>query len=463
MISFSRIRTCAVRFALSIGSLLMLSVFSSCDDNTGTLSVDMMPQSDFLTRSYDVYDVKTKSYAVGDSVLARSSVSYLGRFSDPETGTMINCDFLGQFLCPESFKFPDSIQYNKITSGEIRLNVSDFVGDSLASFGLEVYELDSVLDPTLDYYTNINPEDYYDTSKEPVTTKWFTLSDRTIDDSERNSTSYKRTIRISLPTDSVQKIYDAYREHPELFANTEAWMHSGLPYSKGFYYKIVSGDGAIAYIDVAVFNMRFNYYDTEEETDTTGVCQLPSNEEVVQATRFSNEGLNTLLEDENATYLKSPAGIFTLAELPTDDIVFADTINSAKLTFVRYNDEKQSLLKLGIPQNVLLVRLDDYLQGFFEKYKLADDVTSYLTTFNSSTNSYVFSNIAKLISTIRKEKMDGTATENVNKVLLIPVEVNEDSSGDAVKISHDFSLASTKLVGGANDTVKLKVIHTSYK
>lgn len=463
MISFSKNHTCISNFLHSLGLFMLLTFFSACDDNTGTLGVDMMPQSDFLSRSYNVYDVKSRSYEVGDSVLARSSVSYLGRFTDPETGTMIKCDFLGQFLCPESFKFPDSIQNNKITSGEIRLNVSDFVGDSLASFKLNVYALDSVLDPTLDYYTNIVPEDYYDKTKEPVTTKWFTLSDRTIDDSERNSTSYNRTIRISLPTDSIQKIYDAYRENPELFANTDTWMHSGLPYSKGFYFNIESGDGAIAYIDVAVFNMRFIYYDTEEETDTVGVCQLPSNEEVVQATRFDNEGLSTLMDDENATYLKSPAGIFTLAELPIDDIELADTINSAKLTFVRYNDEKPSQLKLNIPQNVLLVRLDDYLNGFFEKYQLADDVTSYLTTFDSSTNSYVYSNIAKLITTIRKEKYEGTATENVNKVLLIPVEVTKDNSSNVVKLSHDFSLSSTKLVGGANDTVKLEIIHTSYK
>ena len=55
MISFSRIRTCTVRFALSIGSLLMLSVFSSCDDNTGTLGVDMMILSKPDSQGFSVH------------------------------------------------------------------------------------------------------------------------------------------------------------------------------------------------------------------------------------------------------------------------------------------------------------------------------------------------------------------------------------------------------------------------
>jgi len=444
-------------------TLTILTALTACDDNTGTLGVEMMPGADLVSKQYASYGVATSSYEVGDSVLARSSVSYLGRYADPETGTIVKSDFLAQFHCSEGFSFPDSVVGNKITSVELRLYIEDFVGDSLATFKLSVYPLDKVLDADQNYYTNINPEDYCDMSAQPITTKWFSISDRTVSDSTRWSSSYANSIRIALPIEVGQQIYEAYRTNPEYFANTQAFLNSGLPCSKGFYFKVESGDGAMAYIDVSQFNIYFDYYDEDYATDTTGVCQFASTEEVVQATRFENSRLQQLLDDDEVTYLKSPAGIFTLATLPTDQINSTDTINSASITFTRYNDVVESQFKLAIPQTLLLVRLDDYEDGFFENYSLADNATSYLTTFNKSTNSYTFDNIAHLITTIIQEKKNGTASPNADKVLLIPVEATYDTQSSLVRLSHDFSMSSAKLVGGSSGDVKLDVIYTSYK
>ena len=453
-------------FILSIYSclgLLLVLTFISCDDNTGTLGYELVPSTDLVNRNFKIYDVETSSYEVGDKVLARSSMSYLGKFTDPETGTIINSDFLAQFYCPENFSFPTQIYNNYISSVDLRLYVSDFVGDSLASFKLNVFELDKVLDAGKDYYTNIDPTDYYDKNIKPIATKWYTLSDRTISDSLRQSSNYTRSIRISLPREIGQTIYDAYRTNPEYFRNTDAWLNSGLPCSKGFYFQIESGDGAMAYIDIAQLNINFKYYDTEYKRDTTGVVHFACTEEVVQATRFQNANLSTLLDNHNATYIKSPAGIFTQAILPVDDINITDTINSAKLVFTRYNDEVDSKFKLSIPKTLLLVRLDDYLNGFFEKYSLADGESSYLTKFNASSNTYEFSNIAKLINQMQTERKNGTASENFNKVLLIPVDATYDTNNNLVKLAHDFSMSSTKLVGGDNNRVGLEIIYSSFK
>lgn len=453
-----------LRFPILSGALILMALASvSCDDSTGALGVDMMPTTDFVEKKYATYDVVSSSYAVGDSVLARSSVSYLGRYTDPETNTIVKSDFLAQFHCSESFSFPDSVDNDSVTSAEVRLFVEDFVGDSLATFRLSVYPLNTVMDPDQNYYTNIDPTLYYDASAEPITTKWFSLADHTIADTERESSSYSNSIRIALPREVGQQIYDAYLTHPEYFANTDAFLRSGLPCSKGFYFKIESGDGAMAYIDVSQFNIYFRYYDTGYSRDTTGVCQFASTEEVVQATRFENSRLSLLTDNVEATYLKSPAGIFTLAELPTDEINDNDTINAATLTFTRYNDTTDGSFKLAIPQTVLLVRLDDYLNGFFENYDLADSESSYLATFNESSNSYEFSNIAHLISIIKHEKANGTATENADKVLIIPVQATYDSTSSLVRLNHDFSLTSTKLVGGVNDRVKLEVIYSRFQ
>jgi len=461
---------------MNFKSLLALTVLLlalvSCDETSGTLGVDMMPTSDLITTNYKTYGVKTQSYPVGDSVLARTYISYLGRFTDPETGTTIKSDFLTQFHCNENFSLPDTIRGDSCTKCQIKLYIKDFIGDSLSCFKISAYELDSQLDPEADYYTNIDPTLYYDVNKKPISSKWYTISDRTISDSLRYSNQKNNTenITLSLPNEVGTKILNAYRTNPEYFQNTSTFTHSGLPLSKGVYIKLESGDGAVASIDICQLNIQFKFYDEEYAKDTTGLVQLAATEEVVQATRFENSNLDLLLSNDDATYIKCPAGIFTSATIPVEEIFKGenanDTINSAKLVFTRYNDKVQSSFKLSIPQNLLLLRLDDYLNGFFEKYLISDNITSYLTTFASSTNTYTYSNIAQLITTMYNEKLNGTATENWNKVLLIPVEAIRDgsSSNTLVKLNHDFSMSSSRLVGGSNDNgVSIEIISSSFK
>ena len=449
-----------LKYLFALATVLLM--LTSCDDDTATLGVDMMPTADLITKNFQTYEVTTESYAVGDAVLARTSKSYLGRFTDPETGTTVKSDFLTQFHCDENYELPTNIENDECTQLDLRLLVEDFVGDSLASFKLSVYELTEQLDPNADYYTNIDPTKYYDTTAEPIATKCFTLSDRTITDSARWSKSYVNNIRVSLPPSLGTKIIADYRQHPEHFANTSTWLRSENPCSKGLYFKLESGDGAMAYIDIVQLNMFFKYYDEGYKKDTTGVSTFAATEAVVSATRFENLNLETLLDDTDATYLKSPAGIFTLATLPADKINVNDTINSAQLTLTRYNDKVDSSFKLAIPKTVLLVRLDDYLNGFFENYQVNDSKESYLATFNSSNNTYVFSNIARLVTRMAKEKQEGKASENWNKVLIIPVETTKDSNGNIVKLNHDFSMSSARLVGGSTK-IKMDVIYSSFK
>lgn len=449
-----------IRYFLAL--LAAVLTLSACDDDATILGVDMMPQTDALTNDYKEYDVNTESWAVGDRVLARTSMSYLGRFTDPETGTTIKSDFLSQFHCVEGRGVPENITDETPVSVNLRLYYDKFVGDSLTSFKVSVYELTKPLDPNEDLYTNINPEDYYEKDAEPLTSKWFTLSDRTISEDERNNSSYYPNINISIPAEKCAPIVKAWKEHPEYFKTSSSWFKSGLPLSKGLYVKLEQGDGALAYVYLSNLNIYFRYYDEEEKCDTLGLYTFSATEEVVQATRFENSNLETLLDNKEATYLKCPAGIFTMATIPAEQINSNDTINSAKIVFTRYNDKVESGFKLDIPKQVLMVRVDEYNDGFFEKYKVCDYKTSFTSTFNSSDNTYTFNNIAPLISQMIYEKKNGKASPNWNKVLLIPVDVTSDASGNVVKMNHDFSMSSAKLVGGKNDKVKMEVIYSRF-
>ena len=449
-------------------------LLAACSEDSTSLGVDMMPASDLLLRQYRSYGVPTESYAVEDSVLSRTSKSYLGFYTDPETGTSVRAEFISQYHINENEQlFAESVVDNKITDFYANLYVEKFIGDSLTNFNISVYDLNKNLDSEADYYTDIECDKYCDMTATPLATKWYTLADRILTEKQRTAKGYLRCIRVKLPLAIGQQIYDAFRTNKSLFANTRAWLNSGLPCSKGLYYKVEYGDGAIAYIDISQLAFNFRYYDKGYKKDTTGITYLSATEEVVQATSFDNTNLEPLLNDEGCTYLKSPAGIFTLATLPIDSINVNDTINAATLTFTRYNDQIPAKFKLGIPQTLLLVRYDDYKKGYFEKYQKADDKTSFLAKFNSSGNNYTFTNISRLIATCLKEKQKGKATPTYNKVLLIPVETTYDSSNKLVKLNHDFSVCSAKLVKGHSlkpgekgeddsSNVLLKVVYSSF-
>lgn len=441
--------------------VVLLLLLFSCDDTTSTLGVDMMPSTDLVRPHYKVYPVATQSYAVGDAVLARTNQSYLGRFTDPETHTTVKSEFLAQFRCDEGYSLPSNIYGDSCTRFDLRLFVKDFVGDSLQPFKLSVYELNRPLDPNADYYTDIDPEQYYDTQAEPIATKWFTLSDRTISDADRQKKDYNNNIRVTLPHTLGTKIIRDYQQNPQHFASTATWLKSGNPCSNGLYFKLEYGDGAMAYVDVVQLNFFFRYYDTTIKRDTVGMSTFAATDAVVQATRFQNTNLQPLLDDTQATYLKSPAAIFTQATIPADQINVNDTINSAKLTFVRYNSVGQSTFPLSAPRHVLLVRLDEYKDGFFENYRVNDGRETYLASFNANDNTYTFNNIARLLTRMAREKSQGIAGENWNKVLIIPVVPTTDSEGKVVKLDHDFSMSSARLVGGDGQQVQLEVVYTT--
>lgn len=441
-------------------SFLVLGILCvvACQDNTGSLGADMMPKEDITVPSFQKYPLKMESYKV-DSLLSRTGLSYLGSYADPETETVVKCDFISQYHMNEGVAlFPNRIINDNITGAQVCLYVKDFVGDPLAPFKLSVYDLDTLIDSNTEFYTSLNPMRYIDDEHEvkPISSKWYTLTDQTITDDEREAEGYSRCIRIDLPREKAQQIYDAYRSRPESFANTYNWVRSGLTFSKGLYFKLENGDGAVATIDITQIHFFFRFIDDTDGKEYDGVVRLSSTEEVIQATSFENQNVDGLLADTEYSYLKTPAGVFTMVTLPIDELNMNDTINMASVSFTRANRKVTSAFETGIPTDLLMVRYDDYrsvdsqgrISGYFEKYSLPDKETSYLTTFNSDNNTYTFSNISRLLSACVREKKMGIATENYNKVLLIPVNVTLDNNNQVVKVNHDFKVASAKLIGG---------------
>lgn len=476
----------------ALATLIALAtlLIAGCDDNTSTMGIPSKDEEVFP--SYGTFLAYTHSEAM-DSVLGNSTSSYLGSIDDPETGTRIRADFAAQFHTFENYSFPkfdlmfpddgvkrttDSIRCDSV---EVRLYFSNYYGAKNAPLKLEVYPLDknNVLQEEEDYYTDTDLDQFVLPGSEPIATKVFTTEDYNLADAERNSATHADNVRIMLPDTVGSLIMRAYYDHPEYFKDSYTFIRKVCP---GFLFKIRSGNGSMLSVDVSTLNIYFNFYDKVKRDSTcSALARFAATPEVIQSTRFSNDDMQSLVEEDDCTYLKTPAGIMTVAQLPINEIYQnheTDSVSRAQLTFTRLNNTKPSTQSLGIPQSLLLVRKAD-ATSFFKKRSVSDSKSSYTTSYSSTYNTYTFNNICRLISLCRKEKLAGMKAENLteqeweqkhpdwNKVVLIPVNISTatDTYGEThqVSVTHDMSMNSIRLQGGANTPIKMQVIYSRFK
>ena len=378
---------------------------------------------------------------------------------------------------------------DSVTAVRLVVYYDDWFGDSLNACRMSAYELNTALD--YDHrYTDLDPKQYYDESG-LLGRVAYSAYDASIPDSVRNETdsygnsTYTPYVAFKLPNKEFgeERILKPYREHPEYFKGSDAFIDNVF---KGVYLTTDQGDGTVLYAYRVDLQMQFHFFYVN---DTTGVklqkkdgtdstyystqTLFASTKEVTQINRFFNDTISVNSVRQKAaetghTYLKSPAGIFTQATLPYDDIynqLANDTLNGARLTFTNYRQESKYDFSMDTPGEVLLVRKKDY-RKFFENNEVPDDITSYVATHNAEeTNQYTFGNIARLVSYCINEKKQAREAagdawdeekwmeENEwDKVLLIPVVVttSNDSyqSTRIINVQHDLKPGYAKLYGG---------------
>ena len=228
-------------------------------------------------------------------------------------------------------------------------------------------------------------------------------------------------------------------------------------------------------------DIYFTY--TDNDSVQAGVTRFSATGEVIQGNQIDVDGVDELLQSSlqsSHTYIKTPAGLYTQLELPIDEIYKNhenDSVSNVKITMNRYNDFNTSNYALGIPQTLLLVRKQD-MNSFFEQKKSVDNITSYTTTFN--VNQYAFSNIARLISYCKQEKIRGMKESGLseaewekqnpdwNKAVLIPVTTSNSQSSSSSSSSSsskmyllDMKLNSIRLVG-ENQSISVNVIYSKF-
>ena len=471
-------------------AIMSCITIASCDDTTDSIGNSLTDNMDMLKVTTDTFNVATRSI-VADSVLSRSTTGYLGKIRDIETGNYITGDFMAQFSTLENYKLPEKDSIVSLQDGEviadscsIRLFYTDYYGDSLATMNITAYEMNEPMKEGVKYYSNFDPiaEGLIRNDGMKVN-KTYTLTDLSISDEDRaDESSYTPNIKINLNKPYTDKngvtynnygtyIMRMYYEDPDRFKNSYNFIHEVCP---GFYFKTNDGIGSMAYITVSQLNIYFRYLNASTYVGTTS---FSATEEVLQTTNISNDKQNIadLANDNTCTYLKTPAGIFTEITLPVDEITenhSNDTINTAKISLTRINNNTHDEYSLSAPSTLLMIPKDS-LYTFFENGDNVDYKKSFIATYSSSTNQYTFNNISGMITYMADIKKKGLAENSNwlnehpdwNRVVVIPVSVTTNSSSQIVKIVHDMSLTSTKLVGGSEnpyEPIKINVIYSKF-
>lgn len=465
---------------------------AACDDTTDSIGSSITNNVDNLTISDASFNVVTRSL-VADSVLSKTNNGIIGKVRDPETGTYLTADYMTQMAPLSSFDL-DTLQYIKNANHGVVRADSCFIlvsyqstyGDSLAPMKVTAYEMTKAMPETRNYYSNFDPmaEGYVSKSNTHSSTT-YTLS--------KSTGNFK--IYLNKPYTKNGKTYDnygtyimqTYVEHPEYFKSNYEFMKNVCP---GFYIQHEGGIGNVA----DIWNTELQFYWTRQKTikasdgvtDSTitayGFNRFDGTEEVLQTNKITNDAnsIKKLASEENCTYIKSPAGIFTEVILPVEDILKGhdkDTLNTATITFPRLNNTvSDDEYTFDIPQYILMVPKDS-LYSFFENGNLVNNRTSFYASYNNiNKNAYTFSNISNLITAMSKNK---GKSPDWNKAVLIPIAlktVTEGTSTVISKITHNMSLTSTRLVKGTDDyqtgsdgkqipssPIQIKVIYSKFK
>lgn len=458
-------------FILALTVILSLT---QCDDTTIGVGNSVIPDQDIATARTDTFFATSSTIMANDSILANTSDVYLGQYTDENDNSSLASSFITQFGCTEDFEFPENgVIGDSATHTTLRMYIDKYYGDSLNAMRCEVFPIIRTFDTNTPYYTNLDVEEFYDNSAEPLASKTFNVIDYTEHDSIIEG-EYTKRIDIPLPNSIgnmfIKKFYETddtgYKKGKEYFANSEAFINNIF---KGLYVKCSQGDGTLIKIFRSRIDVGFErYIDSSTGTlDSIQSLSAPfySGKEVMQINKFTNSNLEALVKEEGHTYIKTPAALFTEVTLPIIEIIEnCDTINSAKIVFDKLGNGT------GTAHTTLLMVRKEMMNKFFLKSELTDNKTSYLSTLSNG-NKYIFSNISEMIKSLYKEYTEGIAqdsnweTKNPdwNKVLLVPVTTSNDSYGNVLKIVHDISFANIKLRGGHGSRIPIQVVTSKFK
>ncbi|MDR1980746.1 MAG: DUF4270 domain-containing protein [Tannerellaceae bacterium] len=393
---------------------------SSCNDDLHSVGTTIQPDGDKPVVYTDTFLIKASTVLI-DSIYAKTSSGLLGEIYDPLYGNL-RSDYICQFYCPpDGFKFAHEALDGKIDSVNFLIRYDSWVGDSLVPMQVQLYKVVKPLERN--YYTNANPLNYCD-MQASFGSQTYTAFDRTIPDSVRFALDYNGNylfapyVRVRMPLEFGQAFYDETIYRQESFKDQEAF-NAFLP---GIYVTTTFGSGNMLKVGSSYLDFYYRYKTAGSEGQDTIINSRESfsvTKEVIQMNSIKNSDIDRLVQpDDNYTYLKTPAGVFTRIVIPAKEIIAkikGRTINNTYFTLTSMPQENWTYALT--PPDRLLILPEDSVKTFFESGQIENNSTSFLSESYSATNSgYVFGNIANML----KYQMEHFPDQDLH-LLVIPV------------------------------------------
>ncbi|GHV07821.1 hypothetical protein FACS1894160_1050 [Bacteroidia bacterium] len=453
--------------------LLSTFLYFSCEEGTvSNVGIGITPEGDKVN-VYDTTIMITASTVEVDSIYARTTEGYLGEIYDPSYGT-IKAGYACQFYPSYNFEDIDKITNGKIDSVTFTIAYS-YKGDSLAPMELTIYPINQPLNKH--YYTNSDPAEFCDMSN-PLAKFGYTARNLNIPDAAIVDAGL-HWVSVPLPTEFGQKVLElAKQPAPNIFTSAD----SLLSYFPGAYVASTFGTGSI--LNVISTEIHFYYTTPKTIVASDGVSdstKYVSNyaswavtKEVIQLNSFKNNNNILLRPDSSKMYVKSPAGVVPEIIIPIREIVKGigrKKFSSVKLILSAYPKEDW-LYTLNFPglgtissnpyrRTQLLLIEPDSVKNFFEQQQLAKEYTSFMTTFDQTTYSYKFNNIANVVQNAIDKNLDQDL-----RLQIFPVITNftYDNNGYIVDYStlHDLNPSEVTLKKGG-DNLSIRIIATDLK
>ncbi|HCC86638.1 MAG TPA: hypothetical protein DEQ06_08685 [Porphyromonadaceae bacterium] len=407
--------------ALFVAFLLILT--RSCDDTLDPVGFTIQPGMDNLTVGIDTLQLMSRTIQL-DSIYARTTNPVLGEYLDPVFGS-IKSGYMGEFYLPKGAGFKPGATVDSVKAV---LSYTTMMGDSLAPMELSVYELNRSLKDAGNY-THINPAEYVDMTN-PIGKKVFTGKNNTYH-TEYYSSGYTTQpykvydIHVDLPMTIGERFLNEYNKPEHGMLNNLNQFRQFFP---GLYFTTSFGKSTILNVNTTSLNVHYHYTEaggssSGEDTVRSDALRLYITPDVTQINTIRSNNQQLLEENDSHTYVKSPAGVVTEITFPFSEIhheLKSRALNLANFTLYALPDAMENpLVKISPPDYLLLVNRDS-LDGFFEKGKLPDNITSFLSDkFDATTYSYKFNNISSMMNYYNR-----TMGENPEDLVyyLIPVD-----------------------------------------
>lgn len=396
---------------LAMAATACLAIYS-CND---TSEIGNSIVQDKIAVTVDSTFTVTGQSKLIERIQSRTTSHLLGRISAKGYGSL-QSDVVTQFM-PSSELSTVGTDVNDIDSLVLYMLVrsGEFVGDSLAPMGLDVYRLNKTLPSPI--YSDFDPEGYYDPT--PLASTIYNVAAQSAD----TVTSAGVEIKVRMPLELGKELYGAYLRDPAAFSTPTAFADKVF---KGIYIKNSFGSGRLVRVTSTLMSM---YYKTHGENNDTIINKV-GHYFAVTPEIITNNDIKVNVSDElmkrvdnGEALVMGPAGIETQIRFPAPEIIASYNSSASKIkvlntvTFSVPGEKIDNSGDFAMPMYLLLV-LSKEKDNFFANNSLPDNKTSFYATYSSSTGTFDFGDMRTYVQSLIDK---GDITEEDYTFSIVPV------------------------------------------